>query len=475
MSTFPADGSTAARPLLSALLISLCTSTLPAQAPPVDVVPVRGDTIASGAKFVGTIEPVKRAVIGSAVDGRVQSIFVEEGQRIEAAIPEEAASESEDMTTAEFGIEAEFDIEPETEAAIPDEDEGVTPPGHIAQILTSTIEYEWEAAKRELELREAERDEIKKTPRPEELDRLQAQADAAEAAVRYAKSNFERMEQLYRGGSTTSDAYESAKSAFTTASEVFNERTAAVKLAEPLPELLAQAEAKVRLQQEVVARLADQIKKYTVRTRFPGYVVAKHTEEGAWVKRGDPVAEVVYLDEVDAVVHVLESQIRHVRRGTPVNVEIPAMPDLEPPLRGEIAQIVPQADTRTRTFPVKVRIENRFEDEVPVVKSGMLVRVELPTGPKRESLLVPKDALVLGRQTPIVYVATPEAGNETVASVRPVPVELGVADGNWIAVTGELSEGDLVVTRGNERIRPGQQVSPREPKPEADTTDVAKP
>jgi multidrug efflux pump subunit AcrA (membrane-fusion protein) len=43
--------------------------------------------------------------------------------------------------------------------------------------------------------------------------------------------------------------------------------------------------------------------------------------------------------------------------------------------------------------------------------------------------------------------------------VRPVPVALGAARAGTVEVRGDLQAGQLVVTRGNERLRPGMQVS----------------
>ena len=42
--------------------------------------------------------------------------------------------------------------------------------------------------------------------------------------------------------------------------------------------------------------------------------------------------------------------------------------------------------------------------------------------------------------------------------VAPVPVQVGVADGGMIQVSGALKPGQLVVVQGNERLRPGQDV-----------------
>ena len=54
-------------------------------------------------------------------------------------------------------------------------------------------------------------------------------------------------------------------------------------------EKIAQAQARLMVQQAMVDRLKDQIKKHTIIARFDGYVTAEFTEVGAWLGRGDPV------------------------------------------------------------------------------------------------------------------------------------------------------------------------------------------
>jgi multidrug efflux pump subunit AcrA (membrane-fusion protein) len=84
--------------------------------------------------------------------------------------------------------------------------------------------------------------------------------------------------------------------------------------------------------------------------------------------------------------------------------------------------------------------------------------VTLPVGKPELSLLVSKDAVVLGGPSPLVYAVIPDPKDPKVGKVRPVPVELGVADGGQIQVRGALKVGEQVVVRGNERLRPDQEV-----------------
>jgi HlyD family secretion protein len=121
---------------------------------------------------------------------------------------------------------------------------------------------------------------------------------------------------------------------------------------------------------------------------------------------------------------------------------------------------------------VKVRIKNSIVKNLATIKAGMLARAIVPIGTKRKGLLIPKDAVVLGGPSPLVFVvdtSTPAASegqgvqgstNPTAktGTVRPVPVTMGASDGRLIEIQGAIKAGDRVVVRGNERLRPGQDV-----------------
>jgi RND family efflux transporter MFP subunit len=231
-------------------------------------------------------------------------------------------------------------------------------------------------------------------------------------------------------------------------------------IAGPRPEQKARAKAKVESLAENCARLQDQIDRHTIVAPFDGYVVKEHTEVGAWLKRGDAVAEVVELDKVDVEIMVLENHAPHLLPGVSARVELPALP--KEAFVGAIFQITPQADIRSRSFPVRVRLENRLIKDQPLIKAGMFARVTLPLGQASKTLLVPKDAVVLGGKTPVVWTvatgkpaAAPPRGAPPVGEgprAVPVPVELGVAEGDWIEVRGPLQPGQTVVMHGNERL-----------------------
>ena len=399
-------------------LLPVVAAAQPKDAPPKPVIAaeVTTATVTTGQSYVGTVMPSRRATVGSAVAGRVLEFPIDEGMRVEERQP-------------------------------------------LAQILTETIKLELAAAEAELRLKAEELRELRNGSRPEEIEQARAAFAAAGATDRYQQARFKRTENLYQRGSVTEEAFDEVRSLAAATAQQLKSMEAAYKLAQagPRQEKILQAEATLAMHEAMAEKLKDQIKKYTVVARFAGYVVAEYTEVGAWVNQGDPVAEIIALDEVDVTAQVPEFAIPFVTTGQEVRVEIPSLP--ERLLTGTVVGINPQADTRSRTFPVKVRVTNEIGPGGPVIKAGMLARVVLPTGAATASLLVPKDALVLGGPRPAVFIATPDAKLKNVATVAPVPVEIGVASGRRMVVSGDLKPGQLVIVRGNERLRPGDTVT----------------
>jgi hypothetical protein len=103
---------------------------------------------------------------------------------------------------------------------------------------------------------------------------------------------------------------------------------------------------------------------------------------------------------------------------------------------------------RSRVFPIKVAINN----EAKRLATGMLVQVSLPVGESRSVTLVPKDAVINQGASRIVYTINAESMAEA------LPIQTGEGYGAWIEANG-IEPGTRVITRGNERIFPGQPVA----------------
>jgi RND family efflux transporter MFP subunit len=303
-------------------------------------------------------------------------------------------------------------------------------------------------------MRQAELSEIEKSYQ-DEVEQEQAKLTTAQADLAFRQAKAIRTRSL--GTSAAKELYEEDYAAAQKADSAVHEHQAALRMLTQGPRQMKteQVRARVAVAQAELARLEEQFERHTMKAPFDGWISAEHTEVGQWVMQGDPVAEVVELSAVDIEIPVVEDFIGNLHTAVEGMVEIPALPQEK--FVGRVAMINPQADPRAHTFPVKIRVANRIQNDQPLIKGGMFARVTLAVGKPTPCVLVPKDAVVLGGQQPLVFVAA-NAGDKTV--VKPVPVTLGPAQGAWIAAIGEMKEGDHVIVEGNERVRPGQDIRP---------------
>jgi RND family efflux transporter MFP subunit len=392
----------------------------PAPVVPVVVARVERMQLAGGQPFVGTVYPARASDVGSAVDGRVVELPIEDGQHVVAGQP-------------------------------------------IAELLRGLLEIEKSGAVAELERRRQVLAELQAGSRAEEIEQARAAVAGFEARFEYARSRFARLKRLADRGTSTADELQDAQTELRQVDAQLQGSRAALALAEagPRKEQIAQAAAAVATQEAEVERIEDQLSKHTIRSPFNGWVVERFTEKGQWVARGGLIARVVELDTLEVEVRVPELNIGSLAHGTDVRLEFDAAPTQT--WIGHIERVVPQADLLSRSFPVKVTLENRVVDGQPVLRGGMLARAWLPVGRAGEATVVPKDALVLGGGVPMVYAVDVSPGDGpagmNVGRVRPVEVSLGATVAGNVEARGGIEPGQLVVVRGNERLRPGMTVS----------------
>src|SRR6185369_2398845 len=154
---------------------------------PVAVQEVVQKKVAAGQTFVGTVMPLRKSVVGSAVDGRVVAYPINEGDYVKKGEV-------------------------------------------LAQLLTGTIEIELAGAKAELALRREELTELKNGSRPEEIEQSRARLATSKARMDYTKSKLVRIQSLYEKQTLSKEDLDEAATAAAEAAFSHEESQAALKL-----------------------------------------------------------------------------------------------------------------------------------------------------------------------------------------------------------------------------------------------------
>ncbi|MEQ3665416.1 efflux RND transporter periplasmic adaptor subunit [Olleya sp.] len=239
--------------------------------------------------------------------------------------------------------------------------------------------------------------------------------DIANAGLEQANDNFKRLNGLFQKGSLPERDF------------------IAVKVG------VAQANANKNL----AAKNLSDTKLYAP---FSGMITAKLTEIGATAAPGIPAFTVMKTDKVYAKASITESEISKLKIGTDAKVEIASMGET---FNGKVAIVNPSADALTRTFNVKVRLDNAENKLLP----GMISNIKIETGNEVSVITVPTDAIVRDAND-LIYVYVVKE-NKAIKK----RVSLGNFKGNEVIVTDGLQLNDKVIIAGQRNLKDGQTVA----------------
>ena len=182
-----------------------------------------------------------------------------------------------------------------------------------------------------------------------------------------------------------------------------------------------------------------------VRAPYPGVVTERLTEAGAYVQIGAPVIRMIGDRNLEIEAEVPFQHLAGIEPGVEMRLQLDDGTEHSAVVRA----LLPSENPLTRTRVVRF-IPNIGATLRPLAHDQS-VTLEIPIGPERQVLTVHKDAIVTRQGKDIVFVAK---GDEVQART----VRLGVAVGSRREVLDGLGEGERVVVRGNERLRPGAKI-----------------
>ena len=258
------------------------------------------------------------------------------------------------------------------------------------------------------------------------LTKAQLETNRAEAAL--AKQALDRMERLRKSAAFSQARYDDAHQQVNIALQRVREAQA----------MIARAEAELRFNQINLD--------YTrVSAPYDGVITRRLTETGAYVQVGDPVVFMISDQNLEVEAEVPFERLAGLQEGTAADFTL----DDGTHHRAIVRAVLPSENPLTRTRVV--RFTPHFNGFIGRLANAQSVTVSIPAGAARDVLSVHKDAIIRRLGKTVVYVV---AGDKAEART----IEIGEGLGERLEVLSGLKEGELVVTRGNERLTPGAQV-----------------
>jgi membrane fusion protein (multidrug efflux system) len=197
------------------------------------------------------------------------------------------------------------------------------------------------------------------------------------------------------------------------------------------------------------------IAKKTIKAPFAGRLGIRLVNLGQNLKDGDAIASLQTLDPIFVNFSVPQQRLSVIAPGVPVRVKTDAAPGEK--FEGVITAVSPDVDLATRNVRVQATIANKDGK----VRSGMFASVEIVLPARDEVLSIPATAVLYAPYGDSVFVVEDHKNaksGQMEKILRQQFIRIKSERGDFVAVETGLKAGELVVTSGVFKLRPGMSV-----------------
>lgn len=375
---------------------------------PVSIASVEVREVQRRVSVVGTLHGFEQIIITPKVEGRVQAIHFDVGDR-------------------------------------------VAPGTSLLELDPTDYQLAVEEAKRSLD-QELSRLDLKQSP-PENFDVEQLPSvESARLLLKNALQKFERQKTLLGQNASSGQAFEQAETDLKVADAALRQARINARAT------LAAVKHRESLLNQALQKLSEtQVKSPTLGRKLrsgdlENFVVAKRMASVGEMVRAfpsTPVFELVLDDVLKLHVLVPERYMSQVQMGLDVEVRVEAYPNEMFP--GKVARINPTVDPQSRSFDVEVHVPNPDHR----LRHGGFAKAEVIVGTADKAITVPLEAVTRFAGVSKVFTVRDETAHE-------VEIAIGTQGPGWVEALGGLRAGDVVVTSGQSKLANGMRVSVRE-------------
>ena len=206
--------------------------------------------------------------------------------------------------------------------------------------------------------------------------RQAAEVKKAAADLTDAEQKYKRAQSLLETGVIPRQQFDEADSRYKAAKATYD---LAAQQVENMRASMQQTQASLNLANK---RLRDT----QIRAPFAGHIKAREVTVGQYLKVQAPVMAIVNIDPLRARLRVPEKMSPWVRVGVEVKLSLEAFPGRE--FTGRISRINPSVDEKNRTFEIEALVANRGGE----LKPGSFVKATIQSDKVDQILAIPYNA-----------------------------------------------------------------------------------
>lgn len=260
---------------------------------------------------------------------------------------------------------------------------------------------------------------------------LRAEYDKAKAELEIAKQNYERRRKLFEENIVSEKAYQEAELGRKVAEVNYNYAT---------KKLLAVGIKEEELDNPPTGHSDAVGSTLHIHAPISGIVTARNASIGQKVDHSTRLFEIINLQNVWLEADIFEKDLSRIKLGQKVRVRVSAYTDEV--FSGKIFYIGNTLNRETKTIKILVEINNRTEK----LKPGMFANTNIIVGDKKNTLVIPREAVLEDEHLNIAFVKEGEGYHRHV-------VQLGIVSDMFVEILSGLRSGDIVVTNGNYQLK----------------------
>jgi HlyD family secretion protein len=249
----------------------------------------------------------------------------------------------------------------------------------LAIIDSSSLEIQLREAEAAVALAEAQLELLLKGARIEDIRQAEGILSQAQANLKLAEDEFQRIDALFAKQSATAQQRDNAETRLAVARAQHEVAKQGLQRLERFarPEELKQARA--RLEQAAAGRdlLKKMVADATIVSPTPGIVTHKAVEQGEYVSPGTTLVTVADLSLVRLEIFVPEPEVGRIRLGQSADVTIDSYPGRA--FRGEVIFISPEAEFTPKNIQTKEeRVKLVYRVKIGVPNSEVILKPGMP-------------------------------------------------------------------------------------------------
>jgi multidrug efflux system membrane fusion protein len=235
--------------------------------------------------------------------------------------------------------------------------------------------------------------------------------------------------------------------------------------------LVKQLEGTVQSDQGLVDSATVNLKYCKIVSDITGVVGLRQINSGNFVQTSDttPITTVNTISPIAVIFPIPEDDLGNVQKNFRKDIlAVEAFDRKQDKIldTGTLTAIDSQIDNTTGTIKLKATFKNEHYNLYP----NQFVNIRLKVETLPNVLVIPTAALQIGREGPFVYILNEE--NSSV-SVKFVTVKTSLAEDS--VISGDLSEGQVVVIQGQDKLTEGATVLPTQVENQHPNTSAVRP